>query len=87
MAKRTILKVLLYICISLVVIFALTIGISVGAAIAEVKNTIANENFMEFDPALPSKVVDINGRVITQFYSDEKREIVSIKELPQHLID
>lgn len=87
MAKRTILKVLLYICISLVVIFALTIGISVGAAIAEVKNTIANENFLEFDPALPSKVVDINGRVITQFYSDEKREIVSIKELPQHLID
>lgn len=87
MTKHRILTVLLYIVITLVVIFALFIGVSVGAAIAEVKNTIATENFMEFDPALPSKVLDINGRVITQFYSDEKREIVSLKELPQHLVD
>ena len=30
---------------------------------------------------------DIKGRLITEFFSDEKREIVSIKDLPRLLID
>ena len=40
-------------------------------------------------PKLPlgSKIYDIKGRLITEFFSDEKREIVSIKDLPPCLIN
>src|SRR5512145_1477324 len=66
---------------------ALVLGASVGIGIAETANTINSENFINQKLALPSKIYDIKGRLITEFFSTEKREIISIKELPQHLID
>ena len=45
------------------------------------------ENFIDFDSALPTKLVDINGELITEFASDEKRELTEYNALPQHLID
>lgn len=79
----TILKILLVFSIIAAIIF----GIGVGAAIASIKNIMSVENFSSFDPPLPSRLLDNKGRLITEFASSEKREIVSIKELPQHLID
>jgi penicillin-binding protein 1A len=66
---------------------ALILGIAVGIALAATRNIRASENFSDLRPSLPTKILDVKGRLITEFYSDEKREIVSIKELPQHLID
>jgi penicillin-binding protein 1A len=66
---------------------ALLLGIAVGVGIASTRNIRATENFTELRPNLPTKILDIKGRLITEFSSDEKREIVSIKELPQYLID
>ena len=37
--------------------------------------------------ALPTQVFDIKGRLITEFFSDEKREIIPLAEIPQHLIN
>ena len=66
---------------------AILLGVAVGAAIAATKNNIATENFTDLKPSLPTKILDSKGRLITEFYSDEKRELVSVRDLPQHLID
>ncbi|MCX7025844.1 MAG: PBP1A family penicillin-binding protein [Spirochaetes bacterium] len=71
----------------LAVIAALVLGISVGVGIAVTRNIASVENFSEFNPALPTKILDIKGRLITEFFADEKREMVALKELPQHLVD
>jgi penicillin-binding protein 1A len=62
------------------------IGVGLGFALAATVNTKNNENFVEFAPALPTRILDINGTVITEFSADEKREMVSLNELPRHLI-
>jgi penicillin-binding protein 1A len=65
---------------------AVVIGIGLGLSLAATKNITSQENFTEFAPALPTKILDINGTVITEFSADEKRELVSLNELPLHLI-
>ncbi len=73
----------LFVVLSLAVV---GLGIATGVAIASVQNT---GNLRELDTrtsALPSQILDRNGRLITEFFSDENRELVSIDELPRHLI-
>lgn len=67
--------------------FAVVFGASLGAALASTRTIINNENFTEFQTALPTKLLDVNGELITELASEEKREIISIKKLPQHVID
>ncbi|MCR5288919.1 MAG: PBP1A family penicillin-binding protein [Treponema sp.] len=66
---------------------AIVMGASLGAGIAATINIKNNEEFTEFSTALPTKLLDINGELITEFASDEKREIISLGQLPQHMID
>ncbi|HTX72043.1 MAG TPA: PBP1A family penicillin-binding protein [Rectinemataceae bacterium] len=66
---------------------ALLFGIAAGVAIAATRNIRNSENFTDFQPALPTKILDVKGRLITEFFSEEKREMISIKELPRYLID
>jgi len=80
--KRTILTIVT-ICILLVAIF---LGIGVGLFVAETINIKNQENFTDFAPALPTKLLDINGNLITEFSAEEKREIITLKDLPPHLI-
>ncbi|MCL2800650.1 MAG: PBP1A family penicillin-binding protein [Treponema sp.] len=68
------------------VIIIIVIGIGLGLALAETANISNNENFTEFAPALPTRLLDINGNLITEFASNEKRELVPLSELPRHLI-
>ena len=75
--------VLLCCCVFFTVLF----GISLGLLLSNTLNTINTEQFTEFNPALPTRLLDINGEVITEFASDEKREMIALKELPQHMID
>ena len=67
--------------------FAIVFGLSLGLALSNTKYIIDNENFTEFDTALPTRILDINGELITELASEEKREIISINRLPQHMID
>ena len=67
--------------------FAIGIGGALGASLAATRNIINSEYITEFETALPTKLLDINGEVITEFASDEKREIIAFKDLPQHLVD
>ena len=68
-------------------LWVVILGAALGLALGQTVNTIRTENFTEFTSALPTKLYDIKGRLITEFYAEEKRDPVSIKELPQHLID
>ena len=37
-------------------------------------------------PALPTQILDRHGRIVTQFFRDQKRDIIRFEELPPHLI-
>lgn len=67
--------------------FALIFGAGLGSLVALTVNTKNTEYFTEFNPSLPTKLLDINGELITEFASDEKREMIGINELPQHMLD
>ncbi|MDR3356648.1 MAG: PBP1A family penicillin-binding protein [Spirochaetaceae bacterium] len=69
-----------------VIVFIAGTGVALGVVLAETVNIMNQENFQEFAPALPTKIVDINGELITEFSADEKRELVSLADLPRHLI-
>ena len=71
---------------ALTIIFVVVIGVGLGLSLAETANIKNQENFIEFAPALPTKILDINGTLITEFSADEKRELISLSELPRHLI-
>jgi penicillin-binding protein 1A len=76
-------RILLIVAIALAVV----LGICTGVALAATSNARNSENFSSPKLNLPSRIYDIKGRLITEFFSDEKREIVSIKDLPKYLID
>lgn len=62
-------------------------GAALGAVIAETVNTKNSEPFTEFKEALPTRVLDIHGELITELVADEKREIISLEQLPLLMID
>jgi penicillin-binding protein 1A len=66
--------------------FVVLVGAGLGAALGGTANIVATENFTDFKSALPTKLFDIKGRLITEFFAEEKRNPVSISELPPHLI-
>ncbi|MCI6366616.1 MAG: PBP1A family penicillin-binding protein [Spirochaetia bacterium] len=66
---------------------AIVFGSLLGLGLSETVNIKNTEYITSFDTALPTKLLDINGELITEFASDEKREIISLNRLPQHMID
>jgi penicillin-binding protein 1A len=79
-------RILLRIFVVFTIIVAVTMGLGLGLSLAETANIKNQENFVEFAPALPTKILDIHGTLITEFSADEKRELVSLSDLPRHLI-
>ncbi len=75
------------ISILLIISTAIISGILLGFALAGTQNLRNLENFTEFNPALPTRILDIRGDVITEFASEEKREIITLSELPPHMIN
>lgn len=67
-------------------IVAAGIGVSVGLAVASVRNTDEITRSTRSESALPSILYDRKGRVIAELFSDERRTLVSIEEVPRHLI-
>jgi penicillin-binding protein 1A len=68
------------------ILIVIVIGVGLGLSLAMTANTKNQENFVELAPALPTKLLDINDNLITEFAGDEKREMVALNELPRHLI-
>lgn len=76
----------LLVLVSFAVVTAVVVGVAVGAAIASVQNIQEISRSTETESALPSVLIDRHGREITELFGDEKRTIVSIEDLPRHLI-
>ena len=73
--------------ISLFFLCSALIGAMLGWTLSETQNIKNTEYITSFDTALPTKLLDINGELITEFSSDEKREIIAYNKLPQEMID
>ena len=73
--------------LSLLFFNAILLGAFLGWSVSETKNIINTEYITDFETALPTKLLDINGEIITEFASDEKREIIAFNNLPQHMVD
>ncbi|MEW5816171.1 MAG: PBP1A family penicillin-binding protein [Spirochaetota bacterium] len=80
--RRIITEILLGVSIFL----ALFIGVAVGLGIAMTKNIQNSENLGEYKPALPTQILDRHDNLITEIFAEEKRDIISIDELPKHLL-
>jgi len=80
--KNTIIKSIIILSFSLVI--AITLGIILGS----LNNTKNIDTLLEVKkPALPSILYDRNGDVITTFYSDEKRELITLDAVPDYLVN
>jgi penicillin-binding protein 1A len=66
--------------------FILLLGGGLGVVLGATVNIVRNENFTEFKSDLPTKLYDIKGRLITEFFADEKRNPVPLRDLPPALI-
>ena len=71
----------------LLIIAAIVCGTLLGLALALTRNLKNQENFTEFNPALPTRILDIRGDLITEFASEEKREMITLDQLPPHMIN
>jgi penicillin-binding protein 1A len=80
-------KLVFEILLAVAFVFAVTIGVVLGLSLAATRNIRNKEQFGEHKPALPTRILDIHDREITEFFGDEKREIVSINDVPEHLIN
>ncbi len=80
--KRRRIELILALCIVLSVV----IGVVLGKTLSEIKNIDIRADLQNYEPALPTQILDRNGDLITELFSDEKREIVPIEKLPKHLI-
>lgn len=57
-----------------------------GIMLAYTYNIKQTELFADFNPALPSRILDIRGDLITEFSMEEKREIVDFENISPNLI-
>ena len=57
-----------------------------GVALALNANITDFDMHGDLDVALPSRLYDRHGRLITEFFAVERREMISIDDLPKHLI-
>jgi penicillin-binding protein 1A len=81
-SSRIAIEILLGVCI----VAAVGLGIGLGIALAATRNLEITENIGERQLALPSQILDRNDRLITEYFSDEKRDIAAIDTLPPHLV-
>ena len=80
-------KIWPFIFFPLLLCIAAMLGAALGKGLAVTKNTIDVENFTEFETDKPTRILDVNGELITEFTSNEKREFIAFQDLPQQVID
>ncbi|PRR28503.1 penicillin-binding protein 1A [Borreliella burgdorferi] len=61
--------------------------ITLSLAVSKTINIQKDKNFGYVNPAVPSRLLDINGKQITQFISDENRELMPLRKMPDNLIN
>ena len=54
---------------------------------AETQNIQRQTEFGDYRPSLSSLLLDRRGKLITEYFAEERREIVSVYQLPKYLLD
>ena len=74
--------------IYLIFLFLILAGgaFALGKMLAATQNIKQTELFVNFNPALPSRILDIRGDLITEFSVDEKRELINFEDVSPTLI-
>ncbi|MBN1685713.1 MAG: PBP1A family penicillin-binding protein, partial [Spirochaetales bacterium] len=67
-------------------IAALGTGAAAGVFVARTRNIQRTLAVGEYTPALPSLILDRRGKLITRFFSEEKREILALDDISPHLV-
>lgn len=75
------------IVIPLLLVFGALMGAALGRGLAETQNVKNTEFFTEFETSLPTRILDINGELITEYAGDESREIIEFNDLPSHMVE
>ncbi len=80
--RRTTVELLLAAC----VLLALLLGVFLGVYIARTRNIALGSGVGDYKLAMPSQILDRKGRLITEFFGDDKRDVVPLSEIPKSLI-
>jgi penicillin-binding protein 1A len=75
------------VAVAVCVLLIIAVAAGLGLALAYTENTIREENFVEFAPDLPTKILDIHGNLITEFSGEQKRELITLSDVPRHLVN
>ena len=65
---------------------AILFGTASGLNLAATRNVRNTEELNTSRPAIPSQLLDINGEVITEFFSEEKRNLIPITTISEDQI-
>ncbi len=79
--RSTVIKSIVFLSITFLLAVGLGITLSGINELSKIESMLENQR-----PALPSVLKDRNGLVITEFFSDEKRDIVSLDKVPDHFL-
>jgi len=79
-------KIYAEVILACTIVLTLVIGIVSGYTLAKLREPVVRRDLKEYKPALPTQIYDRDGELITEIFSDEKRDIVPVKELPKHLV-
>ena len=79
-------KVFLIVLLSIVVLFAIILGVGFGLLLADTYNLDLREYQYSNEVKLPSRALDINGELIYEYVADEKRKIITLDDVPKHFI-
>nr|WP_225969000.1 PBP1A family penicillin-binding protein [Treponema pedis] len=77
---------LVYIYIIFIFIILTGGSFALGKMLAYTQNIKQSELFADFNPALPSRILDIRGDLITEFSMDEKRDLINYGGISPSLI-
>jgi penicillin-binding protein 1A len=72
--------------VTLSAIVMLFLGLAFGKLMAANHNLRILDDFGEEKLAIPTRILDNDGNLITEFFSDEKRDLITIKDIPENLI-
>ena len=68
-------------------LLAIVFGVFIGLFLSQSTNIWQTADIGRYDPAIPSQILDRNGKLITEFFGAEKRDIIPLSELPPHLVE
>jgi len=76
-------RVIAAVFIGITFLSSIAFGLGIGLFLSGSRNTDVRGDLSSYVPALPTQILDRHGELITEIFSDEKRDIVPVDELPK----